>query len=78
MDSARRQRRALFRCGESSESVALRLPEFGYEVGFACLKRGKFQKGRQCKSTQLFDAPMRFKFDLFPAKYRADVVKLGD
>jgi glycosyltransferase involved in cell wall biosynthesis len=53
--------------------LAMALPEFGYEVGFACLKADKFPKVRESK-TQLFELSMRNKFDVFC--YR-DVVKLA-
>jgi glycosyltransferase involved in cell wall biosynthesis len=44
--------------------LAMALPEFGYEVGFACLKPDKFPQVRQSTDSELFDATMRSKFDL--------------
>lgn len=44
--------------------LAMQLPRFGYEVGFACLKPGKFPKVRQSKEeAELFDVAMSSKFD---------------
>lgn len=54
--------------------LALRLPEFGYEVGFVCLKRGKFPACRT-SSVPLFETPMKSKFDLAPAWEIARIVK---
>ena len=42
--------------------LALQLPEFGYEVGFACLKPEKFPRVRQSDS-ELFKVEMKSKFD---------------
>jgi len=44
--------------------LALALPQFGYEVGFACLKPDKFPAVRHSIDSQLFETPMRSKFDL--------------
>ena len=44
--------------------LASRLPDFGFEVGFACLKAAKFPRARQCQSAPLFELPMWSKFDL--------------
>lgn len=44
--------------------LAMQLPQFGYEVGFACLKPGKFPKVRQSQNVaELFEVGMRSKFD---------------
>jgi glycosyltransferase involved in cell wall biosynthesis len=43
--------------------LALRLPEFGYTVGFACLKPDKFPKFRQSIDAELFEVSMRSRFD---------------
>ena len=47
--------------------LALRLPEFGFEVGFACLKPGKFASVRKAQSAPLLSLPMRFQLDVRPA-----------
>ncbi|MBN1008735.1 glycosyltransferase [Amphritea pacifica] len=44
--------------------LALRLPEFGYDVGFACVKEGKFPKMRMAKEAPLHLVPMKSRFDL--------------
>src|SRR5450631_2938733 len=44
--------------------LARRLPQFGYEVGFACLKPVRFPVARETKSAELFELPMRGRFDL--------------
>ena len=54
--------------------LALRLPDFGYDVGFVCLKQGKFPDYRKSK-TPLYEIPMKSKFDLKPAWEIARIVK---
>ena len=44
--------------------LALRLPEFGYEVSFACVKAGQFAYHRKSKEAALHWAAMRGRFDL--------------
>lgn len=44
--------------------LGLRLPEFGYEVGFACVKAGKFPELRQSTKSLLHDIRMKSKLDL--------------
>ena len=46
--------------------LALRLPDYGYEVGFACVKPVKFSACRD-STVPLFEIPMKSKFDLAPA-----------
>lgn len=57
--------------------LGLRLPEFGYEVGFACIKPGVFPEKRLAQDVTLYETPMRTKFDLFAAKKLAQVAKFG-
>lgn len=54
--------------------LALYLPDYGYEVGFVCLKAVQFSKCRN-STVSLFDIPMRSKFDLTPAQEIARIVK---
>ncbi|MGZ8941898.1 MAG: glycosyltransferase [Methylobacter sp.] len=54
--------------------LALRLPDYGYEVGFVCLKQGKFPSCR-ASTVPLFEMPMKSKFDLVPAWEIAHIVK---
>lgn len=44
--------------------LALHLPEFGYEVTFACLKPGRFPDARQARDTALHQFPMASSYDL--------------
>ena len=46
--------------------LAQRLPEFGYDVEFACLKEGQFAAKRQSQ-TPLYQMAMGSRFDLSPA-----------
>lgn len=56
--------------------LALRLPEFGVDCGFVCLKDGVFAKHR--KSTVPLDVvPMRSRFDLSIVNRVAEVARLG-
>jgi glycosyltransferase involved in cell wall biosynthesis len=54
--------------------LALRLPDYGYEVSFACTKPLKFSEYRK-STVPLFEMPMRSKFDLVPAWKIAALVK---
>ena len=47
--------------------LALNLVRFGFEVGFACLKPGRFASMRQAKQTPLIELRMKSRFDLRPA-----------
>ena len=53
--------------------LALRLREFGFEVGIACTKAGRFREARQAQDVPLIELPMRSRFDVRPifalAKY---------
>ncbi len=53
--------------------LALRLPQFGFEVGFACIKPKKFPAARKSQDSSLVTLPMRGKWDLRSAR---DVAKL--
>jgi len=55
--------------------LALRLPEFGYEVGFACVKPDRFAQACEAQSVPLYEAPMRAKFDLRPAWTLARLIR---
>ncbi|MBN1395436.1 MAG: glycosyltransferase [Pirellulales bacterium] len=57
--------------------LAKRLPEFGYAVGFACLKLDKFYALRQTREAPLFDVPMRSRFDPRVARRVARIVREG-
>lgn len=55
--------------------LALRLPELGFEVGFACVKPGRFAAERRSADTPLANFPMRSKADLKPAWKLARFIK---
>lgn len=55
--------------------LALRLPERGFDVGFACVKPGRFPTDRQSLSTPLLSAPMRGRFDFRLARRLARHVR---
>jgi glycosyltransferase involved in cell wall biosynthesis len=55
--------------------LACSLGEFGYQVGFACLKPGKFAAVRRSQDAPLFDVPMRGRFDLSPVARLVRLVK---
>ena len=44
--------------------LARQLPQFGCEVGFACVKPGRFPTARETTTATLVEAPMRGRFDL--------------
>jgi glycosyltransferase involved in cell wall biosynthesis len=58
--------------------LALELPAFGFEVGFACLKQGLFAEKRVAQSSPVYDLSMRGKFDLRPAREVARIACEGD
>ena len=81
LDSAgprRRPRRAMVRVlhvinGEHyagaervQDLLASELGQFGFEVGFACLRPGQFPKTRRYGDAPLYELPMRHRFDLRP------------
>jgi glycosyltransferase involved in cell wall biosynthesis len=54
--------------------LALSLPRFGYEAGFALLKPGRFAEARRSQGTPVFEAPMRSRWDVGIAKRIARLV----
>ena len=57
--------------------LAARLPEFGYEVSFACIKPGCFDQMRKAKHASLVQLPMRSRFDLRPVAAVARLLRRG-
>jgi glycosyltransferase involved in cell wall biosynthesis len=51
--------------------LAQRLPEFGFEVGFACVKPGAFPEKRAARDAPLVEVPMRSRFDVRVARQLA-------
>lgn len=52
-----------------------RLPELGFEVGFACLKPGQFGAMRETRKAPLHELPMRGRIDLRPALALARIAR---
>lgn len=50
------------------DHLALQLPGFGYSVGFACLKQGRFAENRESIGTPLLECDMSGRFDFRPVK----------
>lgn len=48
--------------------LALRLPEHGFEVSFACVKPNRFDRMRVSRETPLCDLPMRSRVDMRPVR----------
>jgi glycosyltransferase involved in cell wall biosynthesis len=55
--------------------LALNLPSFGYEVGFACLKSGRFAALRQSQASPIVDLGMKSRYDLRPPARLARLVR---
>lgn len=62
----------------AQDLMALRLPEFGYDVTFVCLKDGKFASARRSQSAPLVTLSMRSRFDVRPARSVARMVREGN
>ncbi len=57
--------------------LARRLPEFGFRVGFACVKLDAFDAMRESRDAPLFDVSMRTRFDLSAAGRVAKIIRQG-
>ena len=55
--------------------LAMAIPEFGYQIGFACVKPDKFPQVRQSRGSELFETKMYNKFDIFCAGRVAKVFR---
>lgn len=55
--------------------LAERLPEHGFEVGFACVKPDKFPALRRCRTAPLVGVLMRSRADMRPAMFLAHMVR---
>lgn len=58
--------------------LGLCLPEFGYDVGFACVKPGKFAAARQAQRCSLLDTPMGSRLDIRAAWRLSAAIRAGD
>jgi phosphatidyl-myo-inositol alpha-mannosyltransferase len=61
----------------AQDLMALRLPQYGYDVKFICLKHGRFAEWRLSQSTPLVTVPMGSRFDLRPVRAVARMVRDG-
>ena len=57
--------------------LAMRLPEFGFSVGFACVKLDAFGVMRESRDTPLYDVSMRMRFDPRAAFRVARIIREG-
>lgn len=53
------------------------LPDFGFEVGFASIKPGRFSEVRKSSQAALYEIPMHGRFDLRPVRRLASIVRQG-
>ncbi len=58
--------------------LALRMPEFGFEIGFACLKPNRFPKMRRSQTASLYEVGMRGRFDWSTVSRVARIAVEGD
>jgi glycosyltransferase involved in cell wall biosynthesis len=55
--------------------LAQELPANGFDVSFACVKPGRFPEARQYKNAQLFQTPMRGRFDFKCGRSLAKLIR---
>ncbi len=58
--------------------LGLRLPEFDFDVGFACVKPGKFAAARQATTCTVLDVPMGSRVDFRAAWRLSKAIRAGD
>ncbi len=58
--------------------LAQELPQFGFEVTFACVKPDRFPEARKSQATQLFYTPMRNRFDWQCGRKLAELIRQED
>lgn len=51
------------------------LPACGYDVGFACVKPGRFPQARRFRDARLYELPMRSRFDFTTGRKLATLVR---
>ena len=57
--------------------LALNLPDFGYEVGFACVKPDVFPQQRKARDVPLYQTMMKSKLDLASVRSLAEIARIG-
>lgn len=55
--------------------LAMQLPQFGFEAGFACVKPDRFSSTRKSQQAALHEMPMRGRFDLGCARRLAQLIQ---
>jgi len=55
--------------------LALELPQFGFEVGFACVKPDRFPLVRKAKQATIHATPMRKRFDLRCVRHLTELIR---
>lgn len=55
--------------------LSARLPDFGYQCDFVCLKEGQFEKVRKSGQGQIFNVAMRSRFDFSVVNRICDLVR---
>ena len=55
--------------------LAQELPQFGFEVGFACVKPDRFPQVRKAQEAQLYETPMRGRFDFDCVRRLAKLIR---
>ncbi|TWU30065.1 glycosyltransferase [Bythopirellula polymerisocia] len=58
--------------------LAQELPQFGYDVTFACVKPDRFPEVRMSRTTQLYRTPMRSRFDWQCGRKLAELIRQED
>ncbi|MEI2429799.1 glycosyltransferase family 4 protein [Lysobacter yananisis] len=57
--------------------LAQQLPRFGWDVDFACLKPGAFERERSARDSRIITVPMRSRLDMGPARRVAELLERG-
>ncbi len=55
--------------------LAQELPQFGFEVGFACVKPDRFPQVRKTQEAKLYETPMRGRFDFDCVRRLAKLIR---
>src|SRR6185295_9775017 len=58
--------------------LARQLPQFGFDVGFACVKPARFPSARETTTAPLAELPMRGRFDVRVVGQLVDLVRDGN
>lgn len=62
--------------GERVQDIlGLTLPDYGYDVGFVCLKPDLFPKVYRSKNSPIYELPMKHRADISPLKAIRDIIR---